>query len=388
MRIGLFSDTYWPQVNGVATSVLMLQQKLEQMGHEVHVVTTTDPDAPPDQPNVHRVYSMPFVSKRRFGSFYNPRLRKKINDLELDIIHTHTEFSLGRFGRAIAKQKRIPHVHTMHTIYEDYTHFIIKVGKFNGMAKLAARKMSSGFCNSADRVVAPTAKVKDMLLKYGVDRPIEVIPTGIDLQKFQQSISPEQLSTLRQKQGIAPEDLVLCYIGRVSVEKNIAELLHSLHPYLLGHPHVKFMVVGDGPARSSLEELSDYLDISSQVIFTGEVRWDDVPLYYRLGDLFVNASQSEAQGLTYIEALSSGLPLLVRNDPCIAEVVQTGVNGYAYEKQQQFIRILDELLCDPARLGQLSRAALSSCEKFSAQRYAASILALYEALLSRKVTGS
>jgi 1,2-diacylglycerol 3-alpha-glucosyltransferase len=383
MKIGLFADTYWPQVNGVATSVLMLKEQMEQRGHEVHVVTTTDPLAPKTAHNVHRVRSVPFVSKRRAGSFYNPRLRKKIDALDLDIIHTHTEFTLGRFGRAIARQNNIAFVHTMHTIYEDYTHFIIKSGRFDRPLKVVARKLCHGFCNSADQVIVPTSKVKDKLLGYDVRRPMEVIPTGIDLGKFQQSYSPEQLNSLRSRYGIAPDDILLSYIGRVSIEKNIGELLHGLQPYLPAHPHVKVMIVGDGPARKGLQELTAYLEIQKQVVFTGEIPWDDIAVYYQIGDLFINASQSEAQGLTYIEALASGLPLLVRDDPCVADVVQNGVNGYTYEKQQQFLDRLDELVCDPERLRQLAEAGLASSARFSAEGFAASVLRLYTMLLQR-----
>lgn len=166
MKIGLFTDTYYPQINGVATSVLMLKKNLESMGHRVYVFTTTDPKAEDKDKNVYRVPSIPFISARRVGLFYNPRLARFIKKLGLDAIHTHTEFSLGIFGRAMAKELNIPFLHTYHTIYEDYTHYIGKLGVFDPIAKMAVRKISINFCNSADKVIVPTNKVKDLLLSF------------------------------------------------------------------------------------------------------------------------------------------------------------------------------------------------------------------------------
>ena len=139
MKIGLFTDTYYPQINGVATSVLMLKRNLEMRGHQVYVFTTTDPKADSEEINVYRVPSIPFISARRVGMFYNPRLSKIIKGLGLDVIHTHTEFSLGIFGRSMARELNIPFLHTYHTIYEDYTHYLGKLGVFDPIAKMAVR---------------------------------------------------------------------------------------------------------------------------------------------------------------------------------------------------------------------------------------------------------
>jgi 1,2-diacylglycerol 3-alpha-glucosyltransferase len=170
MKIGLFTDTYYPQINGVATSVLMLKENLELRGHKVYVFTTTDPKADSKETNVYRVPSIPFVSARRVGTFYNPRLAKFIKKLGLDIIHTHTEFSLGIFGRAMAKELNIPFLHTYHTIYEDYTHYIGNLRVFDPIAKKAVRKISINFCNSADKVIVPTEKVKDYFYPMSLNR--------------------------------------------------------------------------------------------------------------------------------------------------------------------------------------------------------------------------
>lgn len=385
MRIGLFTDTYWPQVNGVATSVLMLKENLTSQGHDVFVFTTTDPMAPADEENVFRVKSVPFVSMRRLGSIYNPKLKKLIESLDLDVIHTNTEFSLGVFGRGIARHMDIPHVHTMHTVYEDYTHFIIKLGRFDVFAKAAARKMSCRFCNSADEVITPTEKVRQMMKTYGVYKPMTVVPTGVDLKRFSKDYSLEQKNQVKEKFGISPSDKVILYIGRVSEEKNIEEILNAMKVYLPQHADTKLLIVGDGPHKSELVQMAAELGINDQVVFTGEQPWDDIGLFYSLGDVFVNASQSEAQGLTYIEALASGLPVIAKYDHCLDGVIEQGKNGFTFNEQDEFLEFIDQIMDNPEKLKKMAECAKESSEEFSAVNFASSLAAVYKSIIPRKV---
>ncbi len=220
MIIGLFSDTYSPQINGVATSVSILKGELEARGHLVYVFTTTDPNSEKNEANVYRLPSIPFTSTRRISMPYNPHLVRLIKEMRLDLVHTHTEFSLGIFGRAMARNLDIPLVHTMHTIYEKYTHYITRLEMMDPIAKLAARKWSRYFCNWADEIIVPTEKVKRLLLSYGVRRNISVIPTGIELDKFSRSgYDSEAILKLRADLCIMAHEKVLLYVGRISEEK-------------------------------------------------------------------------------------------------------------------------------------------------------------------------
>jgi 1,2-diacylglycerol 3-alpha-glucosyltransferase len=383
MKIGLFTDTYYPQINGVATSVLLLKVNLEMLGHQVYVFTTTDPKADKEETNVYRIPSFPFASAGRLGMFYHPRLSKVIKGLELDIIHTHTEFSLGIFGRAMARELHIPLLHTYHTIYEDYTHYIVKLGALVAIAKMVARKFSANFCNSTDKVIVPTDKVKDLLLSYEVKQNILVIPTGIDLDKFSQdSYSSDTIWNLRTALGIGAQDKVLLYIGRLSEEKNIGEILIAMKSYLKGKEDVKFLLIGDGPAKSNLEDMAKKLGIQKQTIFAGERPWDAIGMYYQLGDVFVSASQSETQGLTYFEALSSGLPVVAKADRCLEGVLQNDVNGYAFHGKEDFLQSLDSILYNDLQKERLSIGAVRSTEKFSAAYFASTVEIQYKNMLA------
>ena len=382
MKIGLFTDTYYPQINGVAISVLMLKENLEKLGHKVYVFTTTDPKADSKEKNVYRVPSIPFVSARRVGMFYNPRLAKIIKKLGLDVIHTHTEFSLGIFGRAMAKELNIPFLHTYHTIYEDYTHYLGNLGVFDPIAKMAVRKISINFCDSADKIIVPTNKVEELLLSYNVKQDISVIPTGIELNKFYKSnFSFDEVQNLRENLGIREKEKVLLYIGRLAKEKNIEEILIAMKYYLKDKEDVKFLLIGDGPEKDILEEKAKELGIDKKTVFAGEKPWNDIGIYYQLGDVFVSASQSETQGLTYIEALASGVPVVAKADRCLDGVLQDDFNGYAFHNQDDFIKALDAILYNNLKKESLSIEAVKSTEKFSAEHFANKVEELYKNML-------
>ena len=382
MRIGLFTDTYYPQINGVATSVLMLKENLEKLGHQVFVFTTTDPKADRHEKNVFRVVSLPFKSSRRVGMVFHPRLSRRVKKLNLDMIHTHTEFSLGIFGRTMARFLNIPHIHTYHTIYEDYTHYIVKFGILDTIAKSAARKLSANFCNSANMVVVPTEKVKDLLLSYNVVKEISVVPTGIRLDKYSKgTYSCEDIQKLKKSLGIDESQKVIIYIGRMSEEKNLEEVLRNLQDFLKSKNDTKFLLIGDGPDLDSFKSLAASLGIAHNTIFAGERPWDEIGLYYQLGDVFVSASQSETQGLTYIEALASGLPVVAKKDRCLEGVVENGYNGYTYVQKDEFLQYLQIALSNDEKREIMSKNAANSTEKFSAIGFAEAIEKQYYQLI-------
>lgn len=385
MNVGLFSETYYPEINGVATSVFLLKKELEKRGHNVYVFTTTTPGAPEQEHNVYRVPSIPFVfiTERRVGLFYHPKLAHIIKKLNLDIIHTHTEFSLGIFGRIMAKELKLPVVHTYHTIYEDYTHYLTHFKALDRRAKAFARTYTKLCCNTVEQVIVPTEKTKRLLKAYSVHKDISIVPTGIDLSKFDRDqYSEDEVEKLRVSYGIQKEDKVLIYIGRVSQEKNIEEILRAMPEYMASRKNVKFVIVGSGPELGKLQELAYELGVASDVIFTGSKAWDMIGLYYQLGDVFVSASRSETQGLTYIEAMASGLPVVAREDKCLENILEQGRNGYTFTDQEGLYHGLDQILFLD-RETDYSGNALERVKKYSMQEFAFQVEKVYLRVMSR-----
>ena len=339
MKIGLFTDTYFPQVSGVATSIKTLRDQLTVLGHQVYIFTTTDPAADPvsDQAEgIYRFASIPFVSftDRRIavsGWLKVLRLAKK---LDLDVVHNQTEFSLGMMGKMVAREMKIPYLHTYHTMYQDYLHYIAngRVLKPRDVAHLA-----HFYLKNMTGVIAPSERVLDTLLSYGVEAPIRVIPTGVNLQVFQTRDSKEEISALRQKLGYTDQTPVLLSLSRVAFEKNIHALVEAMPDILEKEPAAQLLIVGEGPARPTLERLVREMGLQDHVSFTGQVDNDQVCHYYQMADVFVSASDSETQGLTYDEALASDLPIVVMRSEYTDELIDDPAIGRSFQKRADLV---------------------------------------------------
>ena len=228
MKIGIFSDVYLPQIGGVSTATHLIKKHLTARGHDVYVITPSDPKAEEEE-NVIRVPSIPFVSAKRLAFMCPPLIYKRITDLDFDIIHTQTEFVMGDLARRAVKDLKIPHVHTFHTLYEDWLQGQLGEGHASKAARSFIRRFSSNFCNSADHIIVPTQKTKDVLLSYGVTTPLQILPTGIELERFAAAAADTRSrSQLREALDIPQDAFVLIYVGRISQEKAINEILNYL----------------------------------------------------------------------------------------------------------------------------------------------------------------
>ena len=386
MKILITTDWYRPAVNGVVTSVLNLKRELERRGHDVRVLTLSM------QHHSRVDGAVTAIGSIGAGKIYpNARIRVALSggcirdliDWGPDIIHSQCEFSTFLMARKIAKACGCPLIHTYHTVYEDYTNYFspsVKVGK------KAAAFFSEQILKRTDAVIVPTEKVKTMLLGYGVEKPICCIPTGLDPEPFECRMTPSERDAMRKSLGIGEKDRVLVYLGRLAKEKNIDELLSCFAACAQEHPDLRLLLVGDGPYREELEEQVSSLGIGGRVVFAGMVEPEEVGKYYRLGDLFVSASQSETQGLTYIEAMACGLPLLCRKDPCLDDVIEEGVTGEAYETEEDFRSALSRMLSDRTALEEMGKAAERKFRgEFSAAAFADKVLIVYETFIGREM---
>ena len=380
MKILITTDWYAPVVNGVVVSVLLLQRELEKLGHEVRVVTLA--------PGLRSFRKGPiyYIGSVSAGKIYpGARLRlgrseALLEQLEAwgpDIVHSQCEFSTLRVAMAIAHRMDVPVVHTYHTVYEDYTHYL-PVGRRAG--KLVATTLSRRVCRRMACVVVPSGKVERLLRSYGVSRRIEVIPTGIDLSAYRQAPDPGEQEALRRRLGIPKGKLVLLYLGRMAREKGLETLIDHLAQ--ADRRDAVLLLVGDGPDREEI--LSHARERRLPVIFAGMVPHSEVPNYYRLGDLFVTASTSETQGLTYFEALAAGLPVLCRRDPCLEGVIEDGVNGWQYGDGTEFGRHLERFCGDKDLRQRMAQAAEETAERYSAETFGRAAEALYRSVLEQE----
>ena len=349
MRIGLFTDTYFPQVSGVATSIRTLKTELEKLGHKVFIFTTTDKDVNRYEDwQIIRIPSVPFFAfkDRRVAYRGFSNALEIARQYQLDIIHTQTEFSLGLLGIWIAKELRIPVVHTYHTQYEDYVHYLAKGMVIRpSMVKYIVR----GFMSDLDGVICPSEIVYDLLVGSKIKAEQRVIPTGIDLAKFDRpELLREDIKKLRFKLGIAEDEVMLLSLSRISYEKNIQAIVEALPMVLEENAKVKLVIVGDGPYAEDLKALVAQLHIEDSVIFTGMIAPSDTALYYKAADFFISASTSETQGLTYLESLASGTPIIAHGNPYLDNVISDKTFGTLYYESRDLAgAILEAILATP-----------------------------------------
>ena len=385
MNIGIFTDTFYPEISGVTTSVLLLKRELEKRGHAVYVFTVSNPALKylTDIDNTFRLPSAPFIflPSRRFAVVYKKSIAHKINQLNLDIIHTNTEFSLGFFGKLVAASLNKPVIHTYHTLYKDYVHYITK-GHFPNFSAEMARTYSRMYCNSCCKIITPTEKTRDLLLEYDIDRPIEVIPTGIDIEHFKPAPGDaEKIALIKAELGIGYNEKVLLTVGRIAKEKSMDVIIRQMPEYFKAHKNEKLLIVGDGPYRQDLVLLAKSLGISDHVLFAGERPWSEISLFYKMGSVYISASMSETQGLTFIEAMAAGIPVLAKRDRSVDKIVIDGYSGCLFDDDDQIPSLLGKIRIDTQFRENIILNAYEIATQNSSERFAERIENLYEKTL-------
>ena len=390
MRIGIFTDTYPPFINGVSTSIKMLENALRKKGHKVYIVTVNPKDMRyiyEDNGRVIRIPGIPIgIYDYRLTTAYPIRAVNKIKKWNLDVIHTHTEFGIGTFARVIGKQFDIPVIHTYHTMYEDYVHYITK-GYFDGAGKKIVEYLTKFYCDTTiQELIVPTKKTYDLFKeKYGYDRNVHIIPTGIEIERFyKEKLKQEKINQLKEKLNIQKDDVIILFLGRIASEKNIEFLIKNHVNILKKNDNCKLLIVGDGPDLEEYKKLSCKLKIDDKVIFTGKVPWDEVPYYYGISDIFTTASHTETQGLTVIEAMAGGLPVIALNDDAFRTVVMDGLTGYLFKNKKDYLNVMYKLLQNPKDRKKMGKQARINSETYSSKYFAERVLSVYKESLKGK----
>lgn len=390
MTIGLFTDTYPPFINGVSTSVSMLKKALEKKGHTVYVVTVNPENMKyvyNEEEHVIRIPGVPIgIYDYRLTGIYPLKAINTVKSWNLDIIHSNTEFGIGTFARLIAKQLNIPLVHTYHTMYEDYIHYITK-GYFDKSSKKIVEYLTLFYCDkTASELIVPTKKTYDLFIrKYKIDKNIHIVPTGIEIERFyDENIDDAKLSSLKKELKIDKDDFVTVFVGRLAEEKNVTYLLDVHKELIKDHHDIKFVIVGDGPDFDKYANLIKQNNMEDSVILTGKVPWDEIPYYYHLANVFLTASVTETQGLTVIEAMASGVPPICIKDESFINTVIDGLNGRIFTTKDECKEAILTYYNDRELLKKVSKQARINSEAYSSSTFAEAILNVYNYAISHK----
>lgn len=383
MRIGIFTDTYLPYVSGLVTSELMLKKALEDMGHEVYVVTVNLENFKyvNDKDNkVIKISGLPIgIYDARLTGFYSVSAISAIKKWKLDVIHSQTEFGIGTFARIVAKQLNIPLVHTYHTMYEDYIYYLTK-GHFDKPSKKLVEYLTRFYCDTTvTELIVPSRKIYNLFQKkYDVNKKINIIGTGMDIDRFSKDkFKKEDIDKLRKKYKLNDNDFVIGSISRLAKEKSIDRVIETFKTVKEKINNAKLLLVGDGPDRELLENLVKKLDLSDYVIFTGKVDIEKVQIYYQLMNVFVTFSVTETQGLTVLEAMASSLPVLAIKDDSFIDSVEDKKNGYLFSSDEEYVDYIYKIYSDKNLYKKLSENSRELSKNHSNKAFGEKVYKVY-----------
>ena len=377
MKILFISDVYFPRVNGVSTSIETFRRNLHLLGHTVHLIAPEYGTPAADESGIVRVPArrVPFDPEDRFMSYgWVMRQLDSLRGEHYDLIHVQTPFVAHYLGVRLSYLLDIPCIETYHTFFEEYLyHYIPLLPKW--MTRSLAKRFSRHQGNSLDGMVIPSRPMQHVLQDYGIETTMEVIATGIEPESF----VPGDRPAFREKFGIAQDRPMLLFVGRVAHEKNIDFLIKVVDQVRRQVEDVLFVIAGEGPARSSLEQEVRKRAMGENVRFIGYLdRHTELNHCYSAADIFIFSSRTETQGLVLLEAMAQGVPLVSTAELGTRDVLQDGAGVWiAQEELSDFSNNVVKMLANPhlrTELGELGRAYAN---EWSAAKQAQKMLTFY-----------
>ena len=319
MRIGMMADAYKPHVSGVTNYVSLNKRALENAGHEVYVFTFGDPEYPDDEPHIIRSPALPLADTGFYLSLRHKTKHKKLLQT-MDVVHVHHPFLSGRLALNYCRSQNIPIAFTNHSRYDLLAQAYLPMMP-DEMSHGLLQAYLPDFCEAVDLVISPSAGMAKILREFDVKSHIEVIPNGVDLRQFHQA-KPFP----RSQFGFTDQDILLVYAGRLAPEKNINFLLQSFAGIAQLIPNVYLLIVGGGKKQfeEELQHLIIQLGIGNRVRSTGMIAYEDIPSYLAMCNIFVTTSVSETFGMSTVEAMSVGLPVMGIHSAGTSDIVEDG----------------------------------------------------------------
>lgn len=363
MRFAIVTETYPPEVNGVALTVHGLETGLRQRGHAVSVVRPRQPGdaAPADDTLLVRGARLPRYPGLKFGLPATRRLVAQWRAAPPDAIYVATEGPLGWSAVRAARRLGIPVTTGFHTRFDEY----MRDYGLRFLEHTALRWMRR-FHNGADATLVPTRELADFLRSQGFHHVVR-LARAVDAQHFSPSRRDD---ALRAQWGLGPDDLAVIYVGRIAAEKNLDLSVRAFRAIRQAQPTAKFVWVGDGPLRERLAQAHP------DFVFCGVQRGDALARHFASGDLFLFASHSETFGNVTLEAMASGVPTVAFDYGAAREHLVDGVHGAAVADDDGFIAAALQLAADAPLRRAMGDAASAAMRALHPDRVAADFDAL------------
>jgi len=388
MRIAHFTNTYKPNINGVARSVSTFRDALSRLGHHVFVFAQESPDDYREtEPYIFRY---PGVNVPQFNYSitmpYSRMVNKMLPSLKLHVIHSNHPVLLGDVAAKRAKKLGVPFVFTFHTRYveyaDEYTQAYVPFSQ--AFVRGIIVEGLANYLNQCQHIIAPSDSIKENLTDFaGLTDRVTVIPTGIDLEPYRKANGQQ----IRRKYNWNREK-VLVSVGRLAEEKNVQTLLSAVAQVMQENDDVRLLLVGDGPLRGDLEKYAKKLGVVERVKFTGRIPFDQVPAHLKAADIFCFASITETQGLVTMEAMAAGLPVVAVDATGTSDSVEHNVEGLLTKNDSTALgQAIKQVLDDEDLLARLKAAAVKKAESFDMMVQARKMVAVYEQAIEDKKAG-
>ncbi|GMV91834.1 MAG: hypothetical protein AMXMBFR82_16120 [Candidatus Hydrogenedentota bacterium] len=379
MNIVMITNTYLPMLGGVAKSVDRFVREYRKSGHDVLVVAPTFEGAKNSEPGVVRVPAIQNFNGSDFSvALPVPLLLKNaLDDFKPDIIHSHHPFLLGDVALRQAASRQLPLVFTHHTMYEHYTHYV--PGDADVLQALA-REMCAVYAGRCDHVIAPSSSVKEVLHDHDVETPITVIPTGVDTEQFASGDG----AAFRREHDIPDEAFVVGHLGRLAPEKNLRFLTEAAIGFLQSRKQAHLLVVGDGPERETLADMTADAGVADRTHLTGALDGQKVVDAYHAMDVFAFASKSETQGMVLVEAMAAGTPVVALEAFGVCDVLRDRENGVLVRKEYAtaFVEGLEWVASRNKKTrAALRKSAFATASEFTVKQCAYKALEVYKAAI-------
>jgi glycosyltransferase involved in cell wall biosynthesis len=378
MNIVMLTNTYLPHVGGVARSVSAFAAEYRRRKHSVLVVAPEFDASSFDEIDVVRI---PAIQHFNGSDFSAPLpvsglLTAKLDAFRPDIVHAHHPFLLGMTALRIARYRRLPLVFTHHTLYERYTHYI---PADSALFRRFVVELATHYANLCDHVFAPSESIASLLTERGVEKPITVVPTGVDPGVFAQGDG----AAVRGAQGIPADAFVVGHLGRLAPEKNLEFLALAVARFLTLQPRAHFLLAGGGPSEAMVRSVFDAAGLTERLHYAGVLKGRALADTYCAMDVFAFTSKSETQGMVLTEAMAAGVPVVGLDAPGVREVIRNGHNGLLLrdETPEGFCAALQGMFTAPEEKAlQFRQGALATAERLSIARTADTALADYRTL--------
>ena len=379
MRIAIFTDTYYPDINGVVSSIGILRNELMKHGHQVLIITTIPPHGVQmnDDSSIIRMngISLKSIYGYRMAGIYNNKIFKQIKVFNPDIIHTQTEYGVGLFGRLCGYKLNVPTVYTFHTNLYDYTYYVTKgIQPLDAIAKIIVKKLMKVYTTHTTSLIVPSDKTSSMMKSIGINKKINIVPTGLELERFKIH-NEDHTKQIKEKYSLT-NHFSLISLGRLAEEKSLDFIISAMPEIIKRNPDIRLFIIGDGPAKETLTQLTHDLKMDEYIRFAGCQSADVIPDFYYSGDLFVSASLTETQGLTFIEAMASSLPVLARYDSNLDPVIVEGKNGHFFYSKEEYVDKVIEL--SHKDLIPYKQHAVKHAQQFDSHTFYEGVMQVYD----------